>query len=301
MTQGIAVHPAAAVFPMLSDDELAELAEDIKANGLLHPILLDADGVLIDGRNRLAACTLARVEPRFETFEGDPIALIVSANVSRRHLTKSQRAMALAKIEATLPTQSATRASARIIGVDAELVRRARYVLHHAPDLVAQVEAGASLNQAYQIAAERRRSEQEQEEQRQKRLDYIEQERERLLSEIERGRQQVGHPVQIPPEPELAVTFTRKPGGEINTTEPERAGLGDNLKREQALHRRWQTIKKEIDAIVAEPVIEDAWHFEGHVMAVRSWASQIVTRVYEVVEAHNRALKDDGKLKVVGR
>jgi hypothetical protein len=28
------VHPAAEVFPMMSDDELAKLGEDIKANGL---------------------------------------------------------------------------------------------------------------------------------------------------------------------------------------------------------------------------------------------------------------------------
>jgi hypothetical protein len=33
------VHPAADVFPMLSDDELAKLGEDIKANGLQSPII----------------------------------------------------------------------------------------------------------------------------------------------------------------------------------------------------------------------------------------------------------------------
>jgi ParB-like chromosome segregation protein Spo0J len=50
-----AVHPVANLFPMLPDDELQELADDIRANGLQHPIVLDKDGVLIDGRNRWAA------------------------------------------------------------------------------------------------------------------------------------------------------------------------------------------------------------------------------------------------------
>jgi len=53
------VHPAADVFPMMSDDELANLGEDIKENGQTIPVLFwNGDGqgrVLIDGRNRLEA------------------------------------------------------------------------------------------------------------------------------------------------------------------------------------------------------------------------------------------------------
>src|SRR3954447_2894984 len=64
------VHPAAAVLPMMSDDELDDLAADIEANGLLHPIVLDADGeLLIDGRNRLEACCRAGVEPQFRRLK----------------------------------------------------------------------------------------------------------------------------------------------------------------------------------------------------------------------------------------
>ena len=51
----IPVHPAAAVFPMLNENELSELAEDIKANGLQQPLVVgeyNDEEHLIDGRNR---------------------------------------------------------------------------------------------------------------------------------------------------------------------------------------------------------------------------------------------------------
>ena len=89
------VHPAAAVFPLLADEELRNLAADIKEHGLNHPIVLDKNRVLIDGRNRLAACNLAGVEPSFTTLADgvDPIAFILSENIYRRHLSKGQQAM----------------------------------------------------------------------------------------------------------------------------------------------------------------------------------------------------------------
>lgn len=51
-------HPAAAIFPILTGDALAELADDIRANGLRQPIVT-FEGQVLDGRNRLAACRLA--------------------------------------------------------------------------------------------------------------------------------------------------------------------------------------------------------------------------------------------------
>jgi hypothetical protein len=108
------VHPAADAFPMMSDEELAELGADIKANGLKQPVTLwwpqeidydpyapdwDEDlgpGLLLDGRNRLAAMERAGVP--FQEWQGhceygsDPVAFIISANIKRRHLTKQQQA-----------------------------------------------------------------------------------------------------------------------------------------------------------------------------------------------------------------
>jgi ParB-like chromosome segregation protein Spo0J len=93
------VHPLANIFPMLSDEALADLAEDIKANGQRVPILLDQEGRLLDGRNRLKACELAGVEPKAErlTNGADPLTLIVSLNIKRRNLTAGQRAIAAAQ------------------------------------------------------------------------------------------------------------------------------------------------------------------------------------------------------------
>lgn len=60
------VHPAADVFPMMTDAELDELGEDIKAHGLRDSVVLWQDNAdshvrskapyyVLDGRNRLAA------------------------------------------------------------------------------------------------------------------------------------------------------------------------------------------------------------------------------------------------------
>src|SRR5271166_223006 len=92
------VHPYAARFPLMNDEELADLAEDIKANGLKSPLIRDSDGTLIDGRNRLAACKIAEIEPTWiELNSGQNlIAFIVSINLKRRQLKVGQQAMLIA-------------------------------------------------------------------------------------------------------------------------------------------------------------------------------------------------------------
>jgi ParB-like chromosome segregation protein Spo0J len=92
------VHPVAEFFPMMTDGELADLAADIKANGQLHPIIVDNDDAVIDGRNRLRACEIAGVEPQFEKANGaDLLRLVISLNAKRRDLTASKRAVAAAE------------------------------------------------------------------------------------------------------------------------------------------------------------------------------------------------------------
>lgn len=165
------VHPVAALFPMLPDDELEDLARDIKQNGLIHPIVLDAEGTLIDGRNRLTACRLVGVEPRYTTLgEQDPVAYILGSNVNRRHLSAGQRAMAAAMAAKFFPEKFQGKGeTARRIGVSNGRLSYAIIVQEHAPELADEVMAGIlSLNDAYaeakerKAAAEERRDEAEQ-------------------------------------------------------------------------------------------------------------------------------------------
>jgi ParB-like chromosome segregation protein Spo0J len=99
------VHPAADAFPMMDDDELQKLGEDIKANGQLEPIitwLADDDlWILIDGRNRLEAMERLGLDyVDSDEYEGDdPVGYIISKNIYRRHLTPSQRALIAAELE----------------------------------------------------------------------------------------------------------------------------------------------------------------------------------------------------------
>lgn len=87
-----AIHPAANMFPMLAEADLAALAEDIRVNGQGEPVVI-WDGQVLDGRNRLAACELAGVEPLTRTLKAcpDPVAFVLSANLRRRHLRHIDR------------------------------------------------------------------------------------------------------------------------------------------------------------------------------------------------------------------
>jgi N6-adenosine-specific RNA methylase IME4 len=147
------VHPAASVFPLLEGEAFDALVADIKANGLITAITL-LDGRILDGRNRMRACCAAGVEPRCVEFIGDdPIAFIISANIERRHLDESQRAMCAARLAtmrqgartdlAQICAMSQLEAADRM-HVSRRLVQSAREVLQRGePELVRAVDQGA--------------------------------------------------------------------------------------------------------------------------------------------------------------
>lgn len=86
------IHPAAALFPMLSPERLAELAADIHENGLREAIVM-LNGVILDGRNRHRACEMAGITPQFRHVPADtnPWLFVWSLNGQRRDLNNDQR------------------------------------------------------------------------------------------------------------------------------------------------------------------------------------------------------------------
>src|SRR5947207_8124738 len=96
-------------FPALSDEEFAALKASIKAEGrVLHAIIKDEEGRILDGHHRWGAweelraegCTIP--EPRIEVVTGYTEArkrdLVLALNLGRRHLGKEQRQYIIAHL-----------------------------------------------------------------------------------------------------------------------------------------------------------------------------------------------------------
>ena len=187
------IHPVAKAFPSLAAPDFDNLVQDIESNGLIHPIVLTPAGdTIVDGRNRYRACLKAQREPTFTRLadhysEEEIIQYIVSANLNRRHLSVSQRAMiaaqhilpaleriaherkraaggdhssAKAKAEAAhrekSPTPKAKRPreiAAETLNISDNVVQRAKAVARVAPVLAERVSRDEiSLNRAYHEA-----------------------------------------------------------------------------------------------------------------------------------------------------
>lgn len=173
-------HPYAKKYPMLPDADLAELAEAIKTNGQRQPIVVTPDGLILDGRNRHAACERAGVKPTVEVYDGDDLAeYVIDCNTSRRHMSTGARAMSTALVLAAdgRRTGGRWRRGSVAIGESPNsatwqaAVRDCGVILDHVPHLAEQVVDGslaldAALRQAEQARdAERQKLEREQREQ----------------------------------------------------------------------------------------------------------------------------------------
>ena len=176
----LSIHPACSLFPKLSEQDLQALADDIKANGLLNPIVT-LDGQILDGRNRYEACGIAGVKPRFVKWsgEGSPLAWVVATNLVRRHLTASQRAViafdllpmleaeakarqrqspgrgkkVANKLATSSTTGKASLIAARITKANSAYVEKVKAISQQAPEIVAEMKSGlVTVNEAVRLA-----------------------------------------------------------------------------------------------------------------------------------------------------
>jgi len=94
------IHPAANLLPMMSEEDFNNLKDDANQNGFIRPVRVDRDGMVIDGRNRLAVSIAIGKDAPIERFTpSDPIQYVVSENLSRRHLTSQQKAVIAVQAE----------------------------------------------------------------------------------------------------------------------------------------------------------------------------------------------------------
>lgn len=99
MAKPVEIHPVANLFPVMSEDEYRALRDDIAENGLRECVVFWKNK-LVDGRNRLRACEELGIEASESELDDDvdPVAYVISANLHRRQLKTSQRAMCAAKL-----------------------------------------------------------------------------------------------------------------------------------------------------------------------------------------------------------
>lgn len=96
----LTTHPIANLIPPMAADEYAGLKTSIKERGQEVPILL-LNGQILDGRHRYQACLELGIEPITKEIDTpDPLALVFTLNIQRRHLRRDQIAIVVARVTA---------------------------------------------------------------------------------------------------------------------------------------------------------------------------------------------------------
>jgi N6-adenosine-specific RNA methylase IME4/ParB-like chromosome segregation protein Spo0J len=173
-------HPHAALVPAMAADHYQALRADISRRGVLCPLEITTEDVLLNGRERLRAARelgLDRLPVRV-VAPADEVEYMILAALNRRQLTASQRAALALELDsyrqlqedatrrrlqnlrqtqpaevAELPPRGKTRELvAGWAGVSARTVQDAAIVHQHDPQLFARVKAGAL---AVDVAARR--------------------------------------------------------------------------------------------------------------------------------------------------
>jgi hypothetical protein len=182
MIKGLKFHPLAAMFPLPHkwSTEFLALVEDIRAHGLLVPVVTYQD-MILDGRTRVLACDRVGIEippdMRVDYLGNDPAGFGISMNSHRRHLAVGTRAFvalrransshggdrrsqtALARDDVTTYAKAAQE-----VGVDVRRVEEAASIAKKClPEIAAAVSSGKlslwyAINKAAKASKEEQRS-----------------------------------------------------------------------------------------------------------------------------------------------
>ena len=145
-------HPYANLFPWIDGAAREEFKADIRKNGVIEPIVM-YEGMILDGRNRYEVARDLGIEYPITDYIGDdPLGFVIAKNLTRRHLTESQRAMVAADIgkldrgglrgKGSIDPLSAEQ-RAELTGVGRASVVRADAVKEHGiPEVAAAVKQG---------------------------------------------------------------------------------------------------------------------------------------------------------------
>ena len=117
------------VMPPLSSEEYQELHDDIKVNGVLEPIHVDEEGVVIDGHHRSKIANELGIPCPVITHDdlddAGKRSLAFTLNLKRRHLNREQRRALIAESLKSDP-QLSNREHARRTGAGDQLVGNVR-------------------------------------------------------------------------------------------------------------------------------------------------------------------------------
>lgn len=161
----------------VSQEEYNILKQSIKEHGQLQPIIINSEGIILDGHLRYKACTELNIEPKFLIKQFDNILLekqyVIKSNLSRRNLNNYQKAKLaylLEPIEKELAKQrmlkgkpsdqldiGSTRSKiTKQVGIGEGTYERAKYVMEHgSKELQDDCELGKlSVNNACNILKE---------------------------------------------------------------------------------------------------------------------------------------------------
>ena len=129
--------------PPLSPEEYEALEKSILANGVLVPIIVDEDGVIIDGHHRDKIAKHHNLpcprEVREAFTDNEKRSLALTLNIDRRHLTRDER-RALLEESIKADPQLSDREHGRRTGTDNKTAANSRVSIY-----------GESISRAHRV------------------------------------------------------------------------------------------------------------------------------------------------------